>query len=59
VTAMIAQPQPQRRLNGQRQALVATAHVRLMMLMLLIGAGFLLVMARLAMLGLHGSPAKR
>jgi cell division protein FtsI (penicillin-binding protein 3) len=54
---MIAQPQPQRRMNGQRQALVATAHVRLMMLMLLIGAGFLLVMARIAMLGLLGSPA--
>lgn len=57
MTAMIAQPQPQRRLNGQRQALVATAHVRLMMLMLMIGAGFLLVMARIAMLGLLGSPA--
>jgi cell division protein FtsI (penicillin-binding protein 3) len=57
VTAMIAQPQPQRRMNGQRQALVATAHVRLMMLMLMIGAGFLLVMARIAMLGLLGSPA--
>ncbi|MES2046029.1 MAG: penicillin-binding protein 2 [Pseudomonadota bacterium] len=57
MTAMIAQPQPQRRMNGQRQALVATAHVRLMMLMLMIGAGFLLVMARIAMLGLLGSPA--
>ena len=57
MTAIIAQPQPQRRLNGQRQALVATAHVRLMMLMLMIGAGFLLVMARIAMLGLLGSPA--
>jgi len=57
VTAIIAQPQSQRRLNGQRQALVAIAHVRLMMLMLMIGAGFLLVMARIAMLGLLGSPA--
>lgn len=57
MTAMIAQPQAQRRLNGQRQALVATAHVRLMMLMLLIGAGFLLVMARIAMLGVLGTPA--
>jgi len=57
VTAMIAQPQPQRRMNGQRQALVATAHVRLMILMLMIGAGFLLVMGRIAMLGLLGSPA--
>jgi cell division protein FtsI (penicillin-binding protein 3) len=54
---MIAQPQPQRRMNGQRQALVATAHVRLMILMLMIGAGFLLVMGRIAMLGLLGSPA--
>ncbi|MDB5676312.1 MAG: peptidoglycan glycosyltransferase [Sphingomonas bacterium] len=57
MTAMIAQPQPQRRMNGQRQALVATAHVRLMILMLMIGAGFLLVMGRIAMLGLLGSPA--
>jgi len=44
-------------MNGQRQALVATAHVRLMILMLMIGAGFLLVMGRIAMLGLLGSPA--
>jgi len=57
LTAMIAQPQPQRRMNGQRQALVATAHVRLMILMLMIGAGFLLVMGRIAVLGLLGSPA--
>ena len=57
MTAMIAQPQPQRRMNGQRQALVATAHVRLMILMLMIGAGFLLVMGRIAVLGLLGSPA--
>ncbi|MEG3144811.1 penicillin-binding protein 2 [Sphingomonas sp. RT2P30] len=57
MTAMVALPQPQRRMGGQRQALVAVAHVRLMMLMLLIGAGFLLVTARIAMLGLLGTPA--
>ncbi len=57
MTATVALPQPQRRMGGQRQALIAVAHVRLMMLMLLIGAGFLLVVARIAMLGLLGSPA--
>ncbi len=54
---MVALPQPQRRSGSQRQALVATAHVRLMMLMLLIGAGFILVTGRIVMLGLLGSSA--
>jgi cell division protein FtsI (penicillin-binding protein 3) len=57
MNAHVALPQPTKRLTGQRQALVATAHMRLMMLMLMIGAGFLLVLARIAMLGVLGSPA--
>lgn len=44
-------------MTGQRHALVATAHVRLMMLMLMIAAGFCLVIGRIAMLGLLASPA--
>jgi cell division protein FtsI (penicillin-binding protein 3) len=44
-------------MTGQRHALVATAHVRLMMLMLLLAAGFCLVIGRIAMLGLLASPA--
>ena len=57
MTALVARPLPQRRLTGQRHALVATAHVRLMMLMLLLTAGFALVVGRIAMLGLMSEPA--
>ncbi|WCM29553.1 penicillin-binding protein 2 [Sphingomonas sp. QA11] len=57
MTALVARPQPQRRLTGQRHALVATAHVRLMMLMLLLAAGFTLVIGRIAMLGFVSEPA--
>jgi cell division protein FtsI (penicillin-binding protein 3) len=55
--ALVARPLPQRRLTGQRHALVATAHVRLMMLMLLLAAGFTLVVGRIAMLGIVSEPA--
>lgn len=44
-------------MTGQRHALVATAHVRLMILMLMIAAGFCLVIARIGMLGLLTPPA--
>jgi cell division protein FtsI (penicillin-binding protein 3) len=57
LTALVARPQPQRRLTGQRHALVATAHVRLMMLMLLLAAGFTLVIGRIVMLGFVSEPA--
>ena len=57
MTALVARPQPQRRLTGQRHALVATAHVRLMMLMLLLAAGFTLVIGRIVMLGFVSEPA--
>ncbi|CAN5880790.1 penicillin-binding protein 2 [soil metagenome] len=56
MTALVARPLPQRRQTGQRHALVATAHVRLMMLMLLLAAGFTLVVGRIAMLGLVSEP---
>lgn len=56
MTALVARPLPQRRPTGQRHALVATAHVRLMMLMLLIAAGFTLVIGRIAMLGFVSEP---
>lgn len=52
-----ARPLSTQRSSEHRHALIAVAHVRLMMLMLLIGAGFLLVIARIALLGLVGSPA--
>ena len=52
MSTLVARPLPQRRLTGQRQALVATAHVRLMVLMLLMAAGFVLVVGRIAVLGL-------
>ncbi|MDR6847358.1 cell division protein FtsI (penicillin-binding protein 3) [Sphingomonas sp. BE270] len=57
MSTLVARPLPARRSSDQRHALVAVAHVRLMMLMLLIGAGFLLVIVRIALLGLLGSPA--
>ncbi|MES1971001.1 MAG: penicillin-binding protein 2 [Pseudomonadota bacterium] len=57
MTAFVARPLPQRRLTGQRHALVATAHVRLMILMLMLMAGFALVIGRIAILGLSSEPA--
>ncbi|MEO5865578.1 MAG: penicillin-binding protein 2 [Sphingomonas sp.] len=57
MNAIVTLPQPTRRSTGQRQALVQTAHVRLMILMLMIGAGFFLVIARIAMLGVLIAPA--
>jgi cell division protein FtsI (penicillin-binding protein 3) len=52
LTVIVARPAPQRRNATQRHALVATSHMRLMMLMLLFAAAVALVIARLAMLGL-------
>lgn len=57
MTTLVARPVPTRRGNDQRYALVAVAHVRLMILMLLIMAGFLLVIGRIALLGILGTPA--
>ena len=53
MTLVLARPLASgRRTAGQRHALVAVAHMRLMMLMLLFGAGVTLVIGRLAMLAL-------
>ncbi|MDQ2878426.1 MAG: penicillin-binding protein 2 [Pseudomonadota bacterium] len=57
MSTLVARPQSTRRGAGQRQALVATAHMRLMILMLLLSAGFLLVIGRIALLGILASPA--
>ena len=56
MTALAARPLPRQRQNDRHHALVATAHVRLMMLMLLFGAAFLLVILRLTMIGLLADP---
>ena len=50
MTVLVARPVAQRVSTGQRHALVATAHMRLMMLMLLFAAAVFVVIARLAML---------
>ena len=50
MSIVVARPIAQRKTTGQRHALVATAHMRLMMLMLLFGAAVLVVIGRLAML---------
>ncbi|WP_203310615.1 penicillin-binding transpeptidase domain-containing protein [Sphingomonas beigongshangi] len=51
MTVIVARPAAPRRSAGQRQALVATSHTRLMMLMLLFAAALTVVIGRLAMLG--------
>jgi cell division protein FtsI (penicillin-binding protein 3) len=57
VNTIVARPLQPRRAAAQRQALVQTVHMRLMMLMLLIAAGVALVIARLAMLAIMSGPA--
>jgi len=51
LTVIVARPVPQRRNASQRHALVATSHMRLMMLLMLFAAAVTLVVGRLAMLG--------
>ncbi len=59
MTVIVARPVPQRRSAGQRHALVATSHTRLMMLLMLFAAAVTLVIGRLAMLGvLSGGEAE-
>ena len=55
MTLTVARPVQSKRTNGQRHALVATAHTRLMMLMLLFAAGVVLVIGRLGMLAVTTS----
>ena len=53
MTVIVARPaQAQHRSAGQRHALVATSHMRLMMLMMLFAAAVVLIIGRLAMLGI-------
>lgn len=53
----LARPLPARHLTGKRHVLLATSHQRLMMLLLLFGAGFALIVFRLAWLAAFTSPA--
>ena len=55
MSVAIARPLPRRQEGGQRHQLVATAHMRLMMLMLAFAAAVLVVVARLGMLALSAS----
>jgi len=57
VSLLVARPLPQRRLTGQRHALIAIAHLRLMVLMMLFGSAVLLVIARLMWLAAFAQPA--
>ncbi len=57
MTLVVARPLTPRRAAGQRHALVATAHMRLMMLMMVFAAAVALVIARLAMLAIVAGPA--
>ena len=57
MTVLVAPPAHTRRTSGTRQALVATAQVRLMVLLLLFGAGVLVVILRLAVLAWSTEPA--
>jgi cell division protein FtsI (penicillin-binding protein 3) len=52
LTVIVARPAQQRRNATQRHALVATSHMRLMMLLMLFAAAVTLVIGRLAMLGI-------
>jgi cell division protein FtsI (penicillin-binding protein 3) len=57
VIVVVAPPARQGRPGGARQALVAVAQVRLMILSLLFGAGMLVVIGKLALLALWAEPA--
>lgn len=52
MTTLVARPLRAGRSGDQRQQLLATQHLRLMMLMLLFAAGVFIVIGRLAMLGI-------
>ncbi|MBY0583218.1 MAG: penicillin-binding protein 2 [Sphingomonas sp.] len=57
MSALVARPAPPRRVSSQRNTLVMTAHVRLMMLMLMIAAGVLVIILRLTWLAAFSAPA--
>ncbi len=57
MSVLVARPAPQRSVVASRQQQVATAHIRLMMLMLMIAAGVLLIILRLSWLAAFAAPA--
>ena len=57
MSVLVARPSTSQRTAGQRHALVATTHMRLMMLMMLFGAAVLVVIGRLTMLAIFAGPA--
>ncbi|MBB5715771.1 peptidoglycan D,D-transpeptidase FtsI family protein [Sphingomonas aerophila] len=57
MTVLVACPVNGRRSAGQRHQLVATSHMRLMMLLALFAAAVLVVIGRLAMLAMFAGPA--
>ncbi|CAN5499062.1 penicillin-binding protein 2 [soil metagenome] len=57
MSVLVARPLPQRRLTGQRHALVAIAHLRLMVLMTLFASAVALVIFRLMWLAAFAEPA--
>ncbi|WP_417158929.1 MULTISPECIES: peptidoglycan D,D-transpeptidase FtsI family protein [Sphingomonas] len=58
MNTMVARTTRPTRVSDQRQALLATQHMRLMVLLLLFAAGILLVIGRLAMLAFDGGPRR-
>jgi len=57
LTVLVARPVNGRRSAGQRHQLVATSHMRLMMLLALFAAAVVVVIGRLAMLAMFAGPA--
>jgi cell division protein FtsI (penicillin-binding protein 3) len=57
LSVLVARPAGTQRTAGQRHALVATTHMRLMMLMMLFGAAVLVVIGRLMLLAVFAGPA--
>lgn len=57
MSVLVARPTGTQRTAGQRHALVATTHMRLMMLMMLFGAAVLVVIGRLMLLAVFAGPA--
>lgn len=57
MSVALARPLPARQLAGKRHILLATSHQRLMMMLLLVGAGFALIVFRLAWLAAFTEPA--
>lgn len=57
MTVLVARPVPQKRLTGARHPMATIAPVRLMILMLLIAAGVMMILLRLAFLAVFAEPA--